>query len=826
MNSPSTTIAKIIDQIGAKLSSASTPEQYKTTALKLLQAQSVIPVDQIGYYYNVLQKRYPFDKYKQNQQGSPEMKENSLADTMLALAREINPNARLNNPDQRRRETADMIANRVPKTNPPPSAADVDSAQQRLAQLQKKFDPDYQYSDDFTYWSEQDRIRKEIQSLKRVTSTQSARPTEECIEHPKYGKLKIESTGSKCMISKNNRVVYSSTKDDVMEKWSAIKQSMASETVVENDSDDDQDFENKPTRKVPERPQAPDFSWVSNFDITEIKKEIDNIVEYLGSTESDEEVRVLRNDIRVLDNLASALKRGDGEKIVNYWKIACSEGSCEHLHDEFVEKMNSTTAGGTTQYESLAAFIKRDETPIVFESTESWTTRCTDLNLTTKKEPPFIAAYTAEGELVGSYNPSAKRGWVYVEEGYYDDDRADYDYGQSLQNDMDKAADLDDRLTSPAARAILNRIIRSHPTYLDDPHLEDAINDVASFYVDFEELGSSDISGMVKRVLDQLNSRKGDPVHEDQFSPPSSRDMQKLASRIDKERWARSAAYEILDRLKYDADQVSTNELRSVHQKYKPLAQRGDKVASEVARLSAQELHNRSEVVQELSKEKLSSYARRAEQEARKNRMDPTKRSPEKQSRTVGMYARAYDKMNANLGESGAEKKQANITKLKKDLADAEHWARNARHGREQREYERKAQNIRNHLKNQYGITEGIRASVRESSPPGEEQWVKSNKNAFIKQYGEEKGLEVLYATAWSRYNKKHSQVQENTEKEINWSTLEVDGVHKWDYPDFSDAYFSYGEYTDGTPIDDAMLDRLTDERNDLVNDLAHKRFF
>ena len=40
---------------------------------------------------------------------------------------------------------------------------------------------------------------------------------------------------------------------------------------------------------------------------------------------------------------------------------------------------------------------------------------------------------------------------------------------------------------------------------------------------------------------------------------------------------------------------------------------------------------------------------------------------------------------------------------------------------------------------------------INESSAPGQEDWIKSNKEKFIKQYGKDKGLEVLYATAWKR---------------------------------------------------------------------------
>ena len=39
---------------------------------------------------------------------------------------------------------------------------------------------------------------------------------------------------------------------------------------------------------------------------------------------------------------------------------------------------------------------------------------------------------------------------------------------------------------------------------------------------------------------------------------------------------------------------------------------------------------------------------------------------------------------------------------------------------------------------------------------------------------------------------------------------LEIDGVDPKDYPDFSDAYFSYGCYEDGTPLTEDELDKLT----------------
>jgi len=49
----------------------------------------------------------------------------------------------------------------------------------------------------------------------------------------------------------------------------------------------------------------------------------------------------------------------------------------------------------------------------------------------------------------------------------------------------------------------------------------------------------------------------------------------------------------------------------------------------------------------------------------------------------------------------------------------------------------------------------------------------------------------------------------------------EVDGVESDDYPDFCDAFFSYAEYEDGTPLTDEELEQLGDENSEMVNQLA-----
>ena len=53
---------------------------------------------------------------------------------------------------------------------------------------------------------------------------------------------------------------------------------------------------------------------------------------------------------------------------------------------------------------------------------------------------------------------------------------------------------------------------------------------------------------------------------------------------------------------------------------------------------------------------------------------------------------------------------------------------------------------------------------------------------------------------------------------------LEVDGVDSADYPDFSDAYFSYGCYEDGTELTDEELERLATLASDVLWEMAFER--
>ena len=48
-----------------------------------------------------------------------------------------------------------------------------------------------------------------------------------------------------------------------------------------------------------------------------------------------------------------------------------------------------------------------------------------------------------------------------------------------------------------------------------------------------------------------------------------------------------------------------------------------------------------------------------------------------------------------------------------------------------------------------------------------------------------------------------------NGKKVIN---IELDGLHKWDAPDYCDAFVAFACWEDGTPLTNAELESLTDD--------------
>ncbi len=60
--------------------------------------------------------------------------------------------------------------------------------------------------------------------------------------------------------------------------------------------------------------------------------------------------------------------------------------------------------------------------------------------------------------------------------------------------------------------------------------------------------------------------------------------------------------------------------------------------------------------------------------------------------------------------------------------------------------------------------------------------------------------------------------------KSVDVKSIEIDNIDKGDYPDFSDAYISYAEYVDGTPLNDIELEKFGEENSGLASELVHDR--
>jgi hypothetical protein len=61
--------------------------------------------------------------------------------------------------------------------------------------------------------------------------------------------------------------------------------------------------------------------------------------------------------------------------------------------------------------------------------------------------------------------------------------------------------------------------------------------------------------------------------------------------------------------------------------------------------------------------------------------------------------------------------------------------------------------------------------------------------------------------------------------KEIDYKSLELDGIDRSDFPDFCDAFICCGYYKDGTKLDDDTLDELNKD-SCFINELVHNRIY
>lgn len=70
-------------------------------------------------------------------------------------------------------------------------------------------------------------------------------------------------------------------------------------------------------------------------------------------------------------------------------------------------------------------------------------------------------------------------------------------------------------------------------------------------------------------------------------------------------------------------------------------------------------------------------------------------------------------------------------------------------------------------------------STLEEKSPPGKdaENWIRSNKSRFIKQYGKKKGMSVLYAKAWDMFGSK-SESYQNSSKIVEQSNKVLDKLN------------------------------------------------
>lgn len=60
--------------------------------------------------------------------------------------------------------------------------------------------------------------------------------------------------------------------------------------------------------------------------------------------------------------------------------------------------------------------------------------------------------------------------------------------------------------------------------------------------------------------------------------------------------------------------------------------------------------------------------------------------------------------------------------------------------------------------------------------------------------------------------------------KPVNTRSIEIEGIDTDDYPDFVDAYITYAEYEDGTPLTDQELHDFQAENYEIVGELIHDR--
>jgi hypothetical protein len=100
----------------------------------------------------------------------------SLADEFMAMAKAKGMNARIaGTPDQERARTDAMLKQRaIDRANAPApepvSAEERERLQSKLKELEAQFDPNYEYSDDHSFWTRQRNLAQNINSIRKQLS--------------------------------------------------------------------------------------------------------------------------------------------------------------------------------------------------------------------------------------------------------------------------------------------------------------------------------------------------------------------------------------------------------------------------------------------------------------------------------------------------------------------------------------------------------------------------------------------------------------------------------------------------------------------------------
>lgn len=199
---------------------------------------------------------------------------------------------------------------------------------------------------------------------------------------------------------------FTDDKDDALGTAKAeIKRS--NESVNEADEEGAPTDTDKSPRDIEKaaEPEGPDMEWISKFDLGEIKEAIQKIIDHLSETDDDEQIDLLRNDIRILDNLHAALGKKDGKEVEKHWKIAKSEGSAEHLHDEFNRRMDDAVGSKPMR----EGYVAESEDRATFKDKTKWFKAAKPYRV--KETGKTSTAFCKEtGAMMGRW--SGEKGWI------------------------------------------------------------------------------------------------------------------------------------------------------------------------------------------------------------------------------------------------------------------------------------------------------------------------------------------------------------------------------------------------------------------------------